>query len=176
MTEEGKAPDNAVPDEGQPADAGGLQAQLEEAQRERDQFRAIAQRAQADLINFKKRAEEERLETRRNTAAHLISRILSSVDDLDRALAMIPGDDKAPGWLEGVTLVRRNMLNILESEGVTRIEAMGKPFDPSLFEAVLYQEVDDAEEGTVLTVVRDGYKINDRVLRAAQVVVAKKPE
>ena len=153
-----------------------LREQLEEALREKDQFRAMAQRAQADLVNYRRRAAEEMDELRRAANSHLLLQLLSFLDDLDRALALVPDDAVAPGWMEGLQLVRRNMDNILDLEGVSKIEAEGKPFEPWEFEAVQYQETEDAEEGRVIEVVRNGYMHHDKVLRAAQVVVAKRPE
>ena len=69
----------------------------------------------------------------------------------------------------------RNLTAVLESEGVKRIDALGQDFDPREFEAVLHQETAEVEEGKVVSVIREGYKHRDRVLRAAQVVVAKSP-
>ena len=153
-----------------------LREQLEEALREKEQFRAMAQRSQADLINYKRRAGEEMEELRRAANSQLLLRILAVVDDLDRALSLVPNDAVAPGWLEGLHLVQRNIENVLHSEGVSKIEAVGRPFEPWEFEAVLYEETSDAKEGRVTKVLRDGYRHHDKVLRAAQVVVAKKPE
>ena len=153
-----------------------LREQMEEALREKEQFRAMAQRAQADLLNYKRRAAEEMKELRRSANSHLLLKMLSIVDDLERALALIPDDSVAPGWLEGLHLVQRNVGNILGSEGVSKIEALGQPFEPWELEAVQYRETTDAEEGDVIGVLRDGYKHGDKVLRAAQVIVAKKPE
>ena len=153
-----------------------LREQLEEALREKDQFRALAQRAQADLVNYRRRAGEEMDDLRRTANTQLLLQLLSFLDDLDRALALVPDDAVAPGWQEGLRLVRRSMDNILDLEGVSKIEAEGQPFEPWEFEAVQYQETEDAEEGRVIEVVRNGYKRHDKVLRAAQVVVAKRPE
>jgi molecular chaperone GrpE len=153
-----------------------IKDQLEEALREKDQFRAMAQRAQADLINYRRRASEEQDEIRRNANTNLLLKILGVVDDFHRALSMIPEDAVAPGWFEGLQLVERNLANILESEGVSKIEARGKPFEPWEHEAVFYQETPGGEEGMVTDVVRDGYRLRDRVLRAAQVVVSRAPE
>ena len=111
-------------------------AELEEALREKDQFRALAQRAQADLINYRRRVEDEREELRRSANTGLILRILTVVDDLERALDLVPDDAVAPGWLEGLHLVQRNLHNLLDAEGVTKIEAEGKPFEPWEHEAV----------------------------------------
>ena len=157
------------------AEDGLVAEQLEEALREKDQFRTLAQRAQADLANYKKRVAEETEELHRAANSRLLLRMLSVVDDLERALAMVPEEAVAPGWLEGLQLVLRNINNLLDLEGVSKMEAVGLPFEPRDLEAVQFRETPDAEEGSVIEVVRDGYKHHDKVLRAAQVVVAKKP-
>ena len=157
-------------------DVSPLREQLEEALREKDQFRTMAQRAQADLVNYRDRAAKEREELRRSAKAELLLNALSIVDDLERALALVPDDAVAPGWLEGLQLVQRNMENILDAEGVSKIEAEGRPFEPWEHEAVLYEETPDTEEGMVVRVIRDGYKLHDKVLRAAQVAVSRAPE
>ena len=152
-----------------------LQALLEEAEREREQFKGIAARAQADLVNYRRRAEEEKEEIQRSAKSALLMKMLSTVDDLDRAIAMIPSDESA-GWGEGIQLVRRNVVNMLDTEGVIKVESLGKPYDPAYAEALLFRETEDGDEGTVVEVFREGYMYKDRVLRAAQVVVAKRPE
>lgn len=154
---------------------GDLQARLEEAEREREQFKNIAARAQADLVNYRRRAEEEKEEIRLNAKSSLLLKILSTVDDLDRALAMIPGD-QPPGWGEGIELVRRNVVNVLDAEGVTQLPTLGKPYDPEYATAIQFRETDDGDEGTVVEVYQEGYMYRNRVLRAAQVVVARRPE
>ena len=167
-------PPDEDPREG-PDDADLLQ-RLEEAEREAGQFRKLAQRAQADLANYKKRAAEEVEEARRQTATGLLLRIVATRDDIQRALDLVPGDAAGEGWSEGLALVMRNIDGALQAEGVTRTEALGKPFEPWECEAVQYEETDDAAEGTVVRVFREGFSHRGRVLRAAQVVVAKKPE
>lgn len=157
-------------------DDGDLQQRLEEAERETGQFRKLAQRAQADLANYKKRAAEEVEEARRQTAAGLLLRIVATRDDIQRALDLVPDGDAAEGWAEGLALVMRNIDSALEAEGVTRTEALGKPFEPWECEAVQYVETEEAVEGTVVSVFREGFSHRGRVLRAAQVVVAKRPE
>ena len=169
-------PSEGREDNGMAGDAADdLQARLEEADREREQFKGIAARAQADLVNYRRRAEEEKDEIRRSAKSTLLIKMLSTVDDLDRALAMIPGDQSA-GWGEGIELVRRNVVNTLDSEGVTHVETLGKLYDPAYAEALLFRETEDGDEGTVVEVFKEGYMYKDRVLRAAQVVVAKRPE
>lgn len=177
---EGKPADGATPE---PAPTAEFQQRLEEALREKEQFRAMAQRAQADLINYRRRAEEEQEEARRRATAQMILKVLGVADGLERALAEVPDDVVTPGWLKGLRLVQRKMESLLESEGVTRIEALGRPFAPSEHEAVLYEiSPDGAEEGMVVRVIREGYKLKGKaisdstVLRPAQVAVSKAPE
>lgn len=155
-----------------------LQAELEEANRERGQFKALAQRAQADLVNLRRRVEEERGEMYHSTAARLIVKLLPIVDDLQRALDHVPVSEEEASWLAGIRLIERSLQALLESEGVTPIEADGKAFDPWEHEALYSMESPGNKAGTVVSVIRPGYKLRGRVLRAAQVAVAqdKEPE
>ncbi len=153
-----------------------VREELEEALREKDQFRTMAQRAQADLVNVKRRAAQEQEEVRRSATSHLILGVLSIVDDLDRAVALVPDDAVAEGWLDGLKLIQRNVQHLLDSVGVNKMEAEGKPFEPREHEAVAYEETADGDEDMVVRVIREGYMLRDRVLRAAQVVVSKAPE
>ena len=148
---------------------------LEEALREKDQFRRLAQRAQADLVNYRRRAAEEVEEVRRRTSADVLLKVIGVVDDMQRALDMVPKEAVAPGWLEGLQLVMRKMEGVLETSGVQKVEALGQPFEPWHLEAVNYVETAEYEPGVVTEVFREGYLLNDMVLRAAQVVVAKEP-
>ena len=151
------------------------QIELEEALREKDQFRRLAQRAQADLVNYRRRAAEEIEEVRRRTSADVLLKVIGVVDDMQRALDIVPEEAVAPGWLEGLQLVMRKMEGVLETSGVQKIEALGQPFEPWHLEAVHYVETAECEPGVVTEVFREGYMLNDMVLRAAQVVVAKEP-
>jgi molecular chaperone GrpE len=175
MSVESLEPEEPASEDEAAAGENGLQEQLDEALKEEGQFRAMAQRAQADLVNYKKRVAEEIQETRRSATTGVLLRTLSVVDDLERALSLIPDEAVAPGWREGLDLVLKNLNALLEAEGVKRIDAVGQPFDPRESEAVMHEETADVEEGAVVRVFREGYKHRDRVLRAAQVVVAKAP-
>ena len=151
-----------------------FEEQLEEAIRDAEQFREMFKRAQADLVNYRRRAEEEKEELRRFGKSQLLLNGLSVLDDLERALEMVPEDAVVTGWLEGLHLVLRKLQQWMESEGVTRIEARGLPFSPTEHEAVGYENAPDGvEEGFVVSVMRVGYKLHDRVLRASQVTVAR---
>ena len=155
-----------------------LRAELEEADRERGQFRALAQRVQADFVNYRRRVEEEQQEFQRGAAAQLILKLLPVLDDLERALVQTTEDASSSneGWLEGVRLVVRKFHAVMEEAGVQRIEAADRAFDPWEHEAVAFQETTEHPAGYVLGLAREGYKLHGRVLRAAQVVVARAPQ
>ena len=176
MSKEEGTEQGPIEDEVQAEESPSLEDQLAEALREKDQFRLMALRAQADLDNYRKRSVEEREEARRSANTAILLRVLSVMDDFERAMALVPDDAVAPGWLEGLELVHKSMSALLESEGVSRIEAVGSTFDPHESEAILYQESTSASDGEVISVIREGYRQRDRVLRPAQVIVAKRVE
>ena len=154
-----------------------LQARLDEAEREKDQFRSMALRYRADLENYKKRATQEMADTRERANAQLLLKLVGVADDFNRAVNYLPEDAVDGSWYEGVQLVQRSMENMLQSEGLSRIEAaIGQPFDVSQHEAVFFEPTDEVNEGAVARIIRDGYRLHSRVLRAAQVSVAQSPE
>ena len=154
------------------ADAAPDAAALE---RERDEYKDKALRAQADLANLRRRFDEERLSLTRNAANGFVARILPIVDDLRRAVESVPPD--AAGWGDGVGLVLQNLEAAIRSAGVTSFEpAPGDAFDPRDQEAIAHQASSEQPEGAVLLCARVGYRTEDRVLRPAQVVVARTPE
>lgn len=158
-----------------------LLEQLEAATRELGEAKARAdeatynwQRSAADFANYKRRTEEDRsLLTQAGTAV-LISKLLAVQDDFDRALANVP-DEVHEGWLEGIRLVERKLRSVLESEGVTAIEALGQQFDPNLHEAVVHEPTDLHPDNTVIEELQRGYRLGDRVLRPSLVKVANNP-
>ena len=135
-------------------------------------YKSLAQRAQADLINYRNRATQEIEETKRVVQFGLLSRFISVVDDLERAMENLP-EDAQNEWSEGVALVLRNLEKILELEGVVQIESMGKPFDPREHEALLYEENTENEDGVIINVIQQGYRLNERIIRPARVIVSK---
>ena len=151
-----------------------LQERLEEAERERDQFRTMALRYKADLENYKKRAASEMDETRERANAQLLLKLIGVSDDFNRALDYVPDDSSDAGWVEGLRLTQRGIENAMQTEGLSRIEAaIGQPFDVYEHEAVFFEPTNEVAEGTVVRVVRNGYRLKNRVLRAAQVSVAQ---
>jgi molecular chaperone GrpE len=150
-------------------------AERDAARRQADEYLALAQRAQADLQNFRRRAEQERTEAFDRGREKVVLEILPVLDDFERALAALPAEQQDAEWTQGIRLIERKLRSSLESLGVERIVAEGEPFDPWNHEAVLEEPRDDVEPGRVTTVARQGYRLGTRVLRPAQVVVAKKP-
>ncbi len=137
-----------------------------------DHYKSIAQRAQADLVNYRSRASQEIEEAKRAVQFGVISRFLSIVDDLERAVENAPEEAQIE-WREGVELVLRNLEKALELEGVSQIDSLGKSFDPREHEALLYEENSDTEDGLILNVIQQGYRLNERIIRPARVIVSK---
>ena len=117
--------------------------------------------------------EQERDENRRFASAALIINTLPILDDMERALGSLDVRLAGLTWFEGIALIHRKILILLENAGVSIIQAEGQQFDPREHEAVMHAE---GEEGKVLAEVQRGYKLYDRVLRPAMVVVGKRKE
>ena len=133
------------------------------------------QRSAADFANFKRRTDEERATVGQFSTAILIGKLLGVLDDFDRALENVP-PDAHEGWIEGVKLVERKLRGVLESEGVTPIEALGQPFDPNLHEAVVHEPTADHPDNQVIGELQRGYRLHDRVIRPSLVRVANNPK
>ena len=143
------------------------------AREDAQKYLANWQRAEADFQNYKKRVEQERDENRRFASAALVMNTLPILDDLERALMSVDAHLAGLTWLDGVRLIYRKLQLILENAGVSAIEVEGQQFDPRYHEAVMHA---DGPEGKVLAEVQRGYKLYDRVLRPAMVVVGKGKE
>lgn len=152
-----------------------LERELEETRRKSEEHLYNWQRSAADFANFKRRTEEERATVNQFSNAVLIGKLLTVLDDFDRALDNVPADAHDP-WIEGVKLVERKLRNVLESEGVTPIEAIGKPFDPNLHEAVVHEPTAEHPDNQVIGELQRGYRLHDRVLRPSLVRVANNPK
>jgi molecular chaperone GrpE len=151
-----------------------LRQQFEEAQAQADEYLDDLRRERAAFQNYKKRQENERAELRQAALAGVLLQILPVVDDLERALEAIPEDQTDQPWVGGVTLIQRKLLTTLEGFGVAPVGAEpGQPFDPFVHEAVSYEEHKDHQEGQIIAVVQNGYKLGQRTLRPARVRVAK---
>ncbi len=149
-----------------------LRRNLQQLRHETELSKEQLQRARAELANFRKRTEEEYLDIRQNANRRLIVSLLPVIDELELAVNHRSEEAASESWLEGVRLIHRKACAILEAEGLTRIETVGAEFDPSLHEAVGVVD-SDQPSGYVVDVVRNGYRLHDRVIQAAQVVVAR---
>ena len=171
MEKESPQPSDPPPTE-PAADVEGpsVEQQLEQARGDAQKYLDNWRRAEADLQNYKRRAEQERDESRRFAHASLIINLLPIVDDFERAFGSLDARLAGLTWFDGIRLIYRKLLALLENAGVTPIETEGQTFDPRYHEAVAHVE---GEEGKVLAEVQRGYKLHDRVLRPAMVVVGK---
>lgn len=149
---------------------------VKQAQSEAAEFKDKFLRAQAEIANVTRRLNDERAQALRNANANFARELLTVADNFERLLASVadrPADDPV---VNGARLTYDSLLKVLRNHGVEPIETVGKPFDPRLHEAILHQPSDTVPEGHVAAEMTRGYKMNDRVLRAAVVAVARKPD
>jgi molecular chaperone GrpE len=156
-----------------PTAEGELRGRIEALEAELAQAKDNWMRTAAEFQNYKKRVERDRQELIKNASAGLLLKLLPVLDDFDRAVANIPADIAASPWWGGAQLIQQKLRSILDSEGVTAIEALGEPFDPNLHEAVLYEEAGEGQGGRVIAELQKGYRLRDRVLRPTMVKVGK---
>ena len=149
-------------------DVGVLKQSLLEEKAKAEDYLANWQRAQADYINYKRRAEKEKEEIGEFTKCQVILSILPILDDFERAISAAPEGAVDPGWIDGVKMIEKKLRNALETQGVCSIDTLGESFDPYQHEAV---RQDFGEEGIVVAEVQKGYKLNDKIIRPSQVVV-----
>lgn len=152
-----------------------LRAQLLKAEQEAEENRLGWQRNAADFANFRRRTEQDRQAALGLANESLLVKVLNLADDFDRAIANIPPEMAGNGWAEGVIAIDRKLRQLLESEGLSPIEAEGAAFDPHQHEAVVKHETNSVPEGTVTAELQRGYRLRDRVLRPALVAVAAAP-
>ena len=167
-----EAPVTAETVEIPPPDSGDLQQRLAQAEAQALEWKNQWLRSVADFKNYKRRTETERDDLKRNANAGLLLKILPILDDFERAVDNVPADIAGTPWWEGTKMIAQKMRTLLESEGVTTIEAVGQPFDPNLHHAVAFDE-SHGQSDMVTEELQKGYKIHDRVLRPAMVRVAK---
>ena len=158
-------------DEGTDENAGP--ETLPEAQEAIAELNERIVRLTADFDNFRKRAQREKDEARQFANQGLLEKLLPVLDNFEMALTAVKDAD--PSVRDGVQMILDQLLGVLKESGVEPVDAMGQPFDPNLHEALSQEETTEVEEGTVVQQVQRGYKLNDRLVRPARVVVAKAP-
>ena len=169
-----KYPNDPHDSEQTPESTASMEAKIAELESALAEAKDRHLRLAADFDNYKKRARQEQLETIQHASAELIGRLLPALDDLHKALEnKPPGTDES--WLKGVELSVRKLEEALGAHGLEPIEAVGARFDPKLHEAIGHEESADQPEDTVVSELRRGYRIRDRVVRPALVKVSRRP-
>lgn len=144
------------------------------AQQQRDEYLDQLQRSRAEFANYQKRSKTQADSDRVYAVGKLATDLLDGLDNLERAAEALKALAPA-GIAEGLTMVHKQLLATLAKHGVEPIEALGLPFDPNLHEALMQQPDADHPENTVVAELGKGYRLHDRVLRAAKVAVSVKP-
>jgi molecular chaperone GrpE len=152
---------------------GEAAADVNELQRQRDEYYDRLLRKTAEFDNYRKRVERERGQLAETAASDLLEELLPLVDDLERALRAEPGSDGADAYRRGVELIHRQLVDLLRKRGVRTIETLGMDFDPHFHQAVAHEMAEGRREGEVIEEFRRGYMLGDRLLRPAMVKVAK---
>lgn len=187
MTAESVPPAEAQPEqeesspkttEAAPAAAGPsveeLQEQFAAARAEVDAMRDRWQRSAADFSNYRRRQQFEQEEAAKYAAVPLLTDLLLTVDNFERAFAALPGELIQLTWIQGIEQIAQLVMQTLQRHGVRPIDAQNQPFDPRYHEAVMHEEGEGAH--TVLQVFQRGYTLHERVLRPALVKVGPPPE
>ena len=154
-------------------DVPALLQELEETRAKADEYLDGWQRARAEFTNYKKRVEREQAQIYQTVTGNIIKQYIEITDDFERALIDKSQGSDGAEWANGVELIYRKLLAILQNEGVVRMDAQGQVFDPNLHEAITSEESDTYESGEIIEVLQPGYMIGNRVLRPAMVRVAK---
>jgi molecular chaperone GrpE len=150
-----------------------LRAEVEAVRVRADEYVGALQRERAEFLNFKRRTAEERERDLGLAGEDLIRKVIGVADDFDRAIEAKPADIADHPWVEGITVIDRKLRGLLESEGVSAIDAApGRQFDPREHDAIANVPGTGRPEGEIVDEVRRGYRLRDRVLRPALVAVA----
>ena len=147
----------------------------------KEEIRALKEekiRVLAEMENLRKRFDREKIDSIKYGSVNFARDILSPIDNLERALSAINKEDDHPqsikNLIEGLLMVKKEILNALEKNGITKIDSVNKKFDPNLHQAMMEIEDDNLDEGVVIQEIQTGYMMHDRLLRPAMVGVSKK--
>ena len=153
-------------------DGANLLQMLIEAQMEAKANEDGWQRARAEFANYKKRIERERSELFQRAALDTLKALLPIIDDFDRAFDSVPDSLGEEPWLDGISMIRRKFVNLLELYDIEAIDPTGGPFDPNMHQAIGAEDSEEVESGNVIATLQKGYRAGDQVLRLALVKVA----
>jgi len=155
------------------AEEDAIAADMAKAKAEAESYLDDLRRLQADFDNYRKRTLREQTARTASASQALVARLLPVLDNFELAVSAAEQSRDFDGMLKGVEMVLGALREVLEGEGLVKIEAEGKPFDPERHEAVIAVEQEDTDPGTVVGIVRTGYELGGKVLRPAMVKVAK---
>lgn len=130
------------------------------------------QRERADFLNYKKRIERDQQALKNYLTGEVLKKYFAIVDDMELAIKNKPNENNCKDWVDGIGLIYQKVISILENEGVERISTTGE-FDPNVHEALTQIDSPAHESGQIVDVMRQGYKIGDRILRPSLVIVAR---
>jgi molecular chaperone GrpE len=150
-----------------------LEAELAETKAELEKFRDLALRSTADLDNYRKRMSKEREEAIKFANSSFLERLIPVLDNFEFGLQAARNAPSPASILEGMSMVQKQFQDFLSSAGIEVIDATGQQFDPQLHEAISQEENEQVPEGTVIRQLRKGYKLRERLIRPANVVVSK---
>ena len=148
-------------------------ALLEQLQNDLGKFRDLALRSQADFENFRKRAAREKEDAVKYANASFLERLIPILDNFELGIAAAKGNEAPAPIVAGFDMVSKQLNDFLLQHGVEPVDAVGQAFDPNLHEAVAQEASTEVEEGIVLRQLRKGFRLRDRLLRPATVVVSK---
>ncbi len=148
-------------------------AEYERLQSQSQEYLDGWQRTRAEFANYKKRVEREMQDSYQSASADVLKGLLPIIDDFDRAIANVPQGLSDEPWVNGVIMIQRKLVKLLDEFGIEPVDPTGQPFDPKLHEAVGMDEASDVPSGHVTATMQKGYVIGDRVLRPALVRVAQ---
>ena len=166
-------PEEAAAEAAAEIEEDAIAADLEKARAEAESYLDDLRRLQADFDNYRKRTLREQTARTASASQALVARLLPVLDNFELAVSAAEQSRDFDRMLKGVEMVFGELREVLEGEGLVRIEAEGKPFDPERHEAVIAVEEEDTEPGMVVDIVRAGYELRGKVLRPAMVKVAK---
>ncbi|MFT8309997.1 MAG: nucleotide exchange factor GrpE [Sporolactobacillus sp.] len=147
-------------------------AEIDKLKKQADEATNQRLRTQADFDNFRKRTSKEKADARKFRAQDLVSDMLETLDNFQRALAVEAVSEDAQALKKGMEMVLSKLESALKKEGVEEIPSLHQPFDPNVHQAVMQEESGEHESGTVIQVLQAGYTLNGRVIRPAMVKVS----
>jgi molecular chaperone GrpE len=165
-------PGKPQPPAADPTPEASEEGAFNQLQSDIERFRDLALRSQADFDNYRKRSAREKEDALKYANSSLLERLIPIIDNFELGMAAAGAAENSP-IVAGMSMVGKQLNDFLAEFGVTAIDATGRPFDPNLHEAIAHEHSAQVPEGAVIRQVRKGFKLKDRLLRPANVIVSK---